>query len=338
MPIKTAIIGYGRSGSTLHAGPLEKLDEFAVQAVCDVDRDALEKAGSRFNCKLYEDHKELLAKEELDFIVIVTRSDQHAQMAQDCLLTGKNVLVTKPWAVNADEANAMIAAAKVSGKLLLPWLPARWGCDVRAIKKIIDSGDIGRVYQVHRSHSIFSKRSDWQTQRKFGGGYLLNWGPHLIDQPLQLRTQEVVSVYAQIKQIINPNDGEDAFFLIIKTADSVTFISEFCIAAPGIPHWIVKGDSGTIFIFENKIKIYKASFMDDLDPEKYGTGAKMEISEQIAGDMSAIYGDQFEIYKHIADALLGKATYEVSCESALLLSRLIDAARVSETTGQVVFL
>ena len=338
MPIKTAILGYGRSGSSLHAGPVEKHDEFAMQAVCDIDRAALDKAGARFNCRLYEDYKEMLAKEDLDFVIIVTRSSQHAEMARDCLLAGKNVLVTKPWAVNAAEAESMIAAAKVSGKMLLPWLPARWSCDLRAIKKVIDSGAIGKIYQVQRSQSIFSRRSDWQTERKFGGGYLLNWGPHLIDQPLQLKTAPVVSVYAELKQLINPNDGEDAYYLIMKTADRVTFISEFCIAAPGIPNWIIKGDRGTIFVHANKLQIHKAVFADETDPAKYGTGAKLEIEEQTAGDMYAIYGDQFEIYKHIAEALLGKTRYEVSCESALLLSRIMDAARVSQNTGQAVFL
>ena len=338
MPIKTAILGYGRSGSTLHAGPVEKHEEFAMQAVCDIDRAALDKAGSRFNCTLYEDYKEMLAKEDLDFVIIVTRSDQHAEMARDCLLAGKNVLVTKPWAVSAAEAQSMIAAAKVSGKMLLPWLPARWGCDLRAIKKVIETETIGRIYQVQRSHSIFSRRNDWQTQKKFGGGYLLNWGPHLIDQPLQLKTSSVVSVYAELKQLINPNDGEDSYYLIMKTADRVTFISEFCVAAPGIPDWIIKGDRGTIYVHANKLQIHRAVFADETDPAKYGTDANLEVSEQTAGEMSALYGDQFEIYKHIAQALLGKTRYEVSCESALLLSRIIDAAQVSETTGQAVFL
>lgn len=53
MTIKTAILGYGRSGSTLHADPLEKLsDDFTITAVCDIDPQAQKKAKARFNCAI----------------------------------------------------------------------------------------------------------------------------------------------------------------------------------------------------------------------------------------------------------------------------------------------
>ena len=48
MPIRTAILGYGRSGSTLHAGPIEKRPEFELAAVCDIDPEARAKAFDRF--------------------------------------------------------------------------------------------------------------------------------------------------------------------------------------------------------------------------------------------------------------------------------------------------
>jgi len=110
--LKTAIIGYGRSGSSLHADPIDKLPDFQLTAVCDIDPAAREKACQRFHCKAYDDYKTMLANEELDLVVIVTRSDQHARMACDCLRAGKNVLVTKPWALHAGQAEEMIAAAK----------------------------------------------------------------------------------------------------------------------------------------------------------------------------------------------------------------------------------
>ena len=44
----------------------------------------------------------------------------------------------------------MTSAQKVSGRLLLPWLPARWGSDLKALKEIVARGDIGRIYRIHR--------------------------------------------------------------------------------------------------------------------------------------------------------------------------------------------
>lgn len=88
MAIKTAILGYGRSGSTLHADPIENLPEFDLTAVCDIDPNARDKAFDRFKCRTYDDYKEMLVKEDLDLVVIVTRSDQHCEMTCDCLEAG----------------------------------------------------------------------------------------------------------------------------------------------------------------------------------------------------------------------------------------------------------
>ena len=151
MKIKTAILGYGRSGSTLHADPIEMLPDFELAAVCDIDPKAQASAAARFKCRIYDDYREMLRKETLDLVVIVTRNDQHCKMTCDCLKSGKNVLVTKPWAINAAEARAMIKAAQASGKMLLPWLPARWGSDLLRLRELIASGVIGKVFQVRSS-------------------------------------------------------------------------------------------------------------------------------------------------------------------------------------------
>jgi len=341
MLIKTAVLGYGRSGSTLHAGPIEELPDFEMTAVCDIDPDARVKAFNRFGCKIYENYADMLEKESLDLVVIVTRSDQHCQMACECLNAGANVLVTKPWAINADEAKRMIAAAKGSGKMLLPWLPARWGSDLNRLKELISSGVIGNVFQVRRSEYSFAVRHDWQTLKKYGGGYLLNWGPHLVDQPVQLIGQNVKSVYGHMKQVINPGDVEDVFYAVMKTDGNVTIISEYNICAPCLPNWVVQGDKGTIFVDNDSIQIHKAKFADTDDSGSYGDQAEIEIvNDAVDGgniiNMDNRYGDPLAVYPHIARAVRGEAPYAVTLDSALHLSEILDAVRASAQTGEAV--
>ena len=340
MKIKTAILGYGRSGSTLHADPIEKLPDFEVTAVCDIDPEAKEKASRRFKCKIYDDYLEMLRKESLDLVVIVTRSDQHCRMTCDCLKSSKNVLVTKPWAVNANEARKMIRVAGESGKMLLSWLPARWGSDLLRLKELVKSGVIGKVFQVRRREFSFAIRHDWQTLKKFGGGYLLNWGPHLVDQPLQLVGQPVKSVYGEMKQIINPGDVEDVFFAVMKTQDDVTIVSEYNIGANNLPNWVVQGDKGTIYVKETEIEIHKASYLS-ADKTGYGGEVKIDVIRDNLQGASRItiynrYGDAMVIYPHIARAIRGEEKYMVSLESALNLSKLLDAVRKSHETGRVI--
>ena len=343
MKIKTAILGYGRNGSTLHADPIEKLDAFELTAVCDIDPEARKKAYERFGCAIYEDYNKMLDEQELDLVVIVTRSSQHAKMTCDCLRAGKNVLITKPWAVNQNEAAEMIKTAQETKKFLLPWLPARWGCDLLRIKEIIESGAIGKVFQIRRSEYSFGIRNDWQTEKKFGGGYLLNWGPHLIDQPLQLLNKPVISVYGELKQIVNPGDVEDVFFAVIKTEDNVTIISEFNLATDYLPNWVIQGDRGTIFVKEDKIEIHKVDLPESFDPNSYRNPVKTNIIHDHTEGTNMItignrYGDPMVIYPHIAEAISGTNKYMITTDSALYLSKIIDAIRKSHETGQVVYL
>ena len=335
--IRTAIIGYGRNGSTMHAGPVERYKEdFQVVAVCDIDPEAQKKAADRFHCPIYDDYRKMLAEVKPEFTIIVTRSHQHAQMAIDSLMAGSHVLVTKPWATNARDAERMIAAQQVTGKKLLPWLPARFGADLRQLRAIVDRGDIGRVFEVRRSTTTFGLRRDWQTEHKYGGGYLLNWGPHLVDQPLQLVSSPVTRVYGSLRQIINPGDGEDNLRVICHTDDGVTVVSEFLIAAGPYPAWVIQGDRGTILVQGDEIHVYRAQLPEAVGEKEYRSNTVItEYTEKITGQ---IYGDEYEIYPHIAKALRGEEDYFVPLEEALRLSRLLDAARLSSRLGQEVCL
>lgn len=335
MKFKTAILGYGRSGSTLHADPIEKSPDFDLTAVCDIDEAARKKAFDRFGCRQYENYKEMLAKEESDLVVIVTRSDQHCQMACDCLFAGNNVLVTKPWAKDSTEAKKLMAAAEKSGKLLLPWLPARWGCDLIRIKELVESGAIGKVFQVRRSEYTFGVRNDWQIYKKYAGGYLLNWGPHVVDQPMQLLGTSIRRVYAEMRQINNPGDVEDVFYSSLKTDDDVIIICEYNIAEGKMPTWVVQGSRGTIYAAENTIELHKVTFSLPDDSEYRSLVQTEVITETVEGNR---FGDSHKIYEHIAKVLKGEEPYKVTLESAAGLTQVLDAIRRSSETNTVVTL
>jgi predicted dehydrogenase len=334
-PLQTAILGYGRSGSTLHAGPIGELPDFDLAAVCDIDPQAREKAGKRFGCKLFEKYTGLF-DQALDLIVIVTRSSQHSEMACACLEAGINVLVTKPWATNEAEALNMIQASKRSGAKLLPWLPARWSGELTALREIIASGVIGKVFMIRRSVFTFGVRSDWQTERRHGGGYLLNWGPHVVDQPVQLAGAPVQSVYAVMKQVINPGDAEDIFFAVMNTKNGVTIVSEFNFGASVLPEWFVQGDRGTITVRNREIEVHAAAYPEKIDPTSYRNAVDVKVSK--AGEEKITpknqYGDERVVYGEIAKALRGEAAYPVTPESALTLTRTLDAIRKSSETGR----
>ncbi len=337
--IRAAILGYGRSGSSMHAGAIEhNADAFEMAAVCDIDPERRKEAAERFGCAVYEDYREMLSKEQLDVVCVITRSDQHCAMTCDCLAAGVNVLVTKPWAVSATEAERMVDAEKTSGKRLLPWLPARWGCDLRRLQELVAERAIGKAFLVRRAVCSFATRCDWQTERRFGGGYLLNWGAHIIDPPVVLMNSPVQSVYGRLKQTINPGDVEDMFLALLTLADGTMVQAEYAISVEDFPSWVVQGDRGTIVVRGDKLKVYKNRPNQPDDPTNYGSmGSNDEevLEETLEGEL---YGDEKEIYAEIAQALRGEVPYAVPPADALQLSRVFDAVRVSHEENRVVTL
>ena len=279
----------------------------------------------------------MLKAEPLDLVVIVTRSDQHCQMTCDCLAEGVNVLVTKPWAVNAGEAQRMVRAAESSGKLLLPWLPARWGSDLRRLRQLaVAEQAIGTVFLVRRTEGSFSTRNDWQTERRYGGGYLLNWGPHIVDTPIQLLGHPVKSVYGRLKQTINPGDVEDLFMGILTLANGTLVQVEYTIATESLPSWFIQGTRGTIVMNGAQLKMDARTPARPSDPAQYSTMQAVPdkiLEEKLAGSP---YWDEHQIYKEIAAALRGEARYPVTPASALELSRVLDAIRTSSDENRVV--
>jgi len=335
MTIRTAILGYGRSGSSMHAGGVANNDAFEMIAACDIDPERRQQAADRFGCAVYEDHHEMLRKEQLDLVIIVTRSDQHCDMTCDCLAAGVNVLVTKPWAVNEAEARRMVAAAQDSGKLLMPWLPARWGCDLRRLQQLLADQTIGDVFLVRRIVHSFGTRNDWQTQRRCGGGYLLNWGPHIVDPPVVLLGSRVASIYGRMKQTINPGDVEDVFFVVMNLANGAIVQVEFTIAAEPLPSWFLQGTRGTIVVQGNQFRIHR-KVPPAPDATAYAATTSPDeqvIEETVAG---ALYGDTDEIYAEIAQALRGEREFAVKPADALELSRIFDAIRTASEQDRVV--
>ena len=333
-PLNIAILGYGRSGSTLHADAIEKRPEFQITAVCDINDEKLDQARTRFNCRTYRDYHRMLANEDLDIVSVVTRSDQHCRMTCDCLDAGVSVLVTKPWAVDAREAERMVAHADANDKHLLPWLPARKDPLFLRLREHIRSGSIGDVFCVRHTISGFAKRYDWQTEQQYGGGYLLNWGPHIVDTGVLVTGREPKTAHAWMRQVITPGDTEDVFFADLEMDNGVHVLAERTVAVRGLPEWIVQGDHGTIIANGRDLTLHAGPPTSPEDPTNH---ASMQAAEPTTTQESVTgvrWGSAVDIYGEVAGTLHGNSKFPVTTADALALTRLLDTIRASSKTGQ----
>src|SRR5690606_32126756 len=111
-------------------------------------------------------------------VVVALPSFLHMPASVDALGAGKHVVCEKPMATTLEEADRMIAAAHDTGRVLTIFQQRRYNPDFVKLRELIDSGLLGRIVQIRLTESRFSRRWDWQTLQKFGGGTLNNTGPH----------------------------------------------------------------------------------------------------------------------------------------------------------------
>ena len=210
-PIKLGMIGYGRAGRGMHLGELEgKEDMFEIAAVCDVEADRRAAAAEKFGCKVYERVEDIVMDPDIEVIDIATRSCDHYTHAKTALDAGKTVFLEKPMCRTYAEAKQLMELGEKYGeRRLFIRHNRRFEPGFVQVNEIIDSGILGDVYYVKRAVGNFDIRHDWQTLSQYGGGQLLNWGPHLVDQALRFAGGDYVKMFSDIRQVAAAGDCED---------------------------------------------------------------------------------------------------------------------------------
>lgn len=216
--IRTAIIGQGRSGRDIHGAYLKQVPhQFKIVATVDPIEERRIRAEKEFNCKSYEDYREILKLDDIDLIINATPSHLHVPVTLDILNGNFNVLCEKPLARRVEEVDLLIDTAKRSGKVFAIYQQSRYAPYFKQVRKIINSGIIGRIVQVSIAFNGFSRRWDWQCLQKNNGGNLLNTGPHPLDQALQLFGTDIMpEVYCIMDRCNTYGDAEDYVKLILR--------------------------------------------------------------------------------------------------------------------------
>lgn len=253
-PIRTAVAGLGRSGWDIHVVYMRGRKDFVITDVLDSLPERLQQAKDEFGCNTFTDWKEFLKKNSAELIVVATPTKDHAWMSIEALKSEKRVLVEKPMATNLKDVDRVIATAKKMRKMFTVHQNLRLNPEVLHVRKWINSGKLGRIFEIKRCGYQFGRRNDWQTLKKYGGGVLGNWGVHVIDQAMQFADSSVKRVFGTMKQTINPGDCEDHVKVVIETQKGMIIDIELASACalPVGPDWTVMGTRGTLNISGGK--------------------------------------------------------------------------------------
>ena len=184
--ITVGIVGQGRSGRDIHGVYLCQDERFKIVAAADAIAERRQRAAREYGCATYATHAELLRHKGLDLVVNASFSHQHTSVTNDILATGRHVVCEKPLARNVAMVDEMIAAAKKSGRVFAVFQQSRYAPYFQQVRKVIDSGVLGRIVQISIAFNGHGRRWDWQTLQEMHGGHMMNTGPHPLDQALTL--------------------------------------------------------------------------------------------------------------------------------------------------------
>jgi predicted dehydrogenase len=190
--IKIAVIGVGVMGS-MHAEDIYQLKNTELASICDIDTERADRSAGKYGVPAYYDHRDMLAKENLDAVIIATPHYDHPPIAMDAFERGVHVMTEKPIAVYAKAAREMITAYK-GAKENFPDLVFAIMFQQRTygfwkkVKSMIDEGELGQLVRAtwiitdwFRTQSYYDNGGWRATWKGEGGGVLLNQCPHNLD-------------------------------------------------------------------------------------------------------------------------------------------------------------
>ncbi|WP_449600808.1 Gfo/Idh/MocA family protein [Paenibacillus sp. Marseille-Q9583] len=238
------IVGFGGMGS-YHAKLIKETNSLEVVGTYDL-LEARRADSINAGYKVYESYEEVLANPAVEIVLIATPNDVHKEIAIRALQAGKHVICEKPVAMSKVELQEMLAAADAAGRVFMVHQNRRWDEDFLTIKKMYDQETIGSLFQLEsRVHGANGIPGDWRHVKAQGGGMLLDWGVHLLDQLLFMIDSKVISVSSSLSFILG-NDVDDGFEAILQFENGIKAIVEVGTTNfITLPRWYVKGIEGT---------------------------------------------------------------------------------------------
>ncbi|MBQ9116421.1 MAG: Gfo/Idh/MocA family oxidoreductase [Clostridia bacterium] len=338
-PIKIGVVGLGRLGMSVHRECLKaRPDKFQVVAACDLIEERTARYAEEFGCRTYSDINDLINDPEVEVVDIATRSCDHYAHAKMALLAGKSVLVEKPFCQTYEEAKELVRlGSQPAGPRVFVRHNRRIEEGFIQINEIIDSGILGNVYEVRLARNSYQRRNDWQTIKEFGGGQLLNWGPHIVDHAIQFCGGAYEQMFSDIKRVTAVGDAEDHIKIVFNGVNCRIVDMEISggVALP-VPQYMVYGTKGTLISDGKNIRMKYLDPEVELadikaDPSTPGSGSSFGNSEKLTWKEETIptSSEKTEaIWDYFYEAYRNNKPYPVTSAQAIEVVRALELAKV----------
>ncbi len=333
------LVGYGFGGRVFHApliasAPGCRLAGVVTRSPERRDRVAHDLPGTPTFASLAE-----MAAAGAQAVAISTPVDTHVPLALEAIGLGLAVVCDKPFARDAEAARQVVERAEQAGVRLSVYQNRRWDSDLLSLREVIAAGSIGRVT---RFESRFERFKPQPGPGAAGGGALLDFGSHLVDQALLL-FGPVQQVFATMHVRGDLAGRDDDVFLVLGHEGGVQshLGGSWTQGAPG-PRLRVTGTTGSFVVDapDGQEAALVAGATPATEGERWGTPVEDQRGRIIRGGAAepapAARGRWDTYYPTFGAAVRGEGSVPVDPRDAVAALEVLDAARRSAEQQQVV--
>ena len=341
---RLAIVGYGGQGAW-HADWAAKSDVDCLAGIYDIAEKRVAAARER-GIHVYSSLEELVADASVDIVLCATPNDSHKEIVLRALAAKKHVVCEKPVALSVGDFDDMVQAARDNGVLLTVHQNRRWDVDFLAIKSLIDSGAIGQTISIEsRVHGSRGIPSDWRCHKPYGGGMILDWGVHLIDQMLQLIPGRIRQVYCEVTNITT-DEVDDGFHLHLTFEDgkrATVEVGTYNFIA--MPRFYMQAREGSAYIedWQKKCRVARMTAWNEKEVLPVQTAAgitkTMAPRDELTIDAYEIErptSDVHDFYRNFTAAIDGACEQTIKNEEVRRVLCVMEAAFASAERGEVI--
>jgi predicted dehydrogenase len=337
-PVRFGLVGYGFGGRWFHAPLLTAAPECAFLGVVTSSPERRELVAKDHPGAATFGSLEELAAAGAEAVSISTPAATHSELTDRALELGLAVVSDKPFALDAAAARRSVELAERLGLPLSPYQNRRWDSDFLTVRALVADGTLG---EVTRFESRFERLAPDPGPPASGGGTLLDFGSHLVDQALVL-LGPVASVYAEWRTRENGLD-DDVFVALTHVGGARSHLwGSWSQGAPG-PRYRVTGSTGS-YVVPTLMDGQEDLLLAGHTPASLGSAWGVEPAERwgrvYRGDdgvpVPTVPGAWNTFYPAFAAAVRGLGPVPVDPRDAVATATVLDAARRSATEGVVI--
>lgn len=339
--LKFALVGCGRIAKR-HSELLgnKQIEGARLVAVCDNVFEKANNIAQQFDVPAYAGMDEMMQKEQVDVVVVLTPSGLHAEHVINLSKYGKDIMVEKPMALTLDDADSMIESCDRNSCRLFIIKQNRFNVPVVKLREAHLAGRFGKlvlgtVRVRWARHQSYYDQDSWRGTWAMDGGVLTNQASHHVDM-LEWMMGDVESVFARATTSLVNIEAEDTAVVTLKFKNGALGIIEATTATR--PHDLegsisILGEKGSVVIAGFAVnKMQTWSFEDEQKGDD-------EVLDKYSVNPPNVYGFGHQAYyEHVVECISNDSQNLVDGLQGRKSIELISAIYESVETGKEVFL